>query len=118
MKRLHLPLQFLCFMLTLSLPFGASAMTIKEFDSICSAATIPCQDNPFIQAYIGGALDLLAMLDEETDYLEPLYCVPKQGLFATTPIIDYVLAHKNERPTRNVMMLMIQYLEEKGGCSQ
>lgn len=118
MNRPPLTLKNLAFMLACVWPVGASAMTIEEFDSICTSATIPCQDIPFMQAYIGGALDLLAMLDEETEYLESIYCSPKQELFATTPIINYVLAHKSERPTRNAMMLLIQYLEEEGGCPE
>lgn len=118
MNRLRLTVKTLGFTLAFVWPFGASAMTIEEFNSICNSATIPCHDIPFMQAYIGGALDLLAMLDEETDYLESLYCAPKQELLATTPIINYVLEHKSERPARNAMMLLIQYLEEKGGCSR
>lgn len=118
MNTLRLTVKTLGFILALTWPFGAFAMTIGEFASICNSSNTPCQDMPFIQAYIGGALDLLAMLDEETDYLEPIYCAPKPELFRTTPIINYVLVHKNDRPTRNAMMLLIQYLEEKGGCAE
>ncbi len=108
--------------LLLSVPLGlvaaqpAQAMKISEFAQICETAPMPCAEIPFIQAYVGGALDLLAALDEDTDYLSPIYCVPARELFDTGKIITFMEAHQNENPSRNAMLLVIQFMEEEGGC--
>lgn len=95
---------------------SAKALTLAEFNAICASTAMPCAEIPILQAYIGGAIDLVAMLDEETDYLETLYCVPKSTLLDTTPIIQFMVSHKDERPSRNAMLLLIQYLVENGQC--
>ena len=46
------------------------ALTMKQVSVICHSSPVECSDHPIIQAYVGGALDLLATLDEHTDYLE------------------------------------------------
>lgn len=94
----------------------ADALSIAEFAAICDSSPGPCQEIPVIQAYIGGALDLIAMLDEETDYLATIYCRPPRDFFDVGDIIRYFEERRNDRPERNAMLLLVRYLEEKGGC--
>jgi len=117
MKKLRFKQFLLSAVLLFSVAHQANAMKIAEFTQICGSAPIPCADIPFIQAYVGGALDLLAALDEDTEYLADMYCKPARELFNTAKIIKFMEAHQNEDPSRNAMMLVIQYVEEEGGCS-
>ena len=118
MKGASLSILLLSLALVLPITQPAHAMKISEFAQICGSAPMPCHEIPFIQAYVGGALDLLAALDEDTEYLAPIYCVPAKELFNTTKIIQFMEAHQNENPSRNAMMLVIQFMEEQGGCGK
>lgn len=109
-------LKLLVCALSLAYAQNALPLSIKDFATICDSTTVPCEELPVMQAYVGGALDLIATLDEKTDYLETIYCEDKSELLKTGPIIDYVMSHKDEMPNRNAMMLLIQYLVEEGGC--
>lgn len=100
----------------LSLSSTASALTMKEFADICQASQGDCSQNPILQAYIGGALDLVAVLDEETDYLQDIYCKNPSEIFNVPVIIQYMLQNQEDHLDKNVMLLLIQYLEEKGSC--
>lgn len=104
-----------CVLLMLSA--RADALTIAEFAMLCDSSPGPCHEVPIIQAYIGGALDLVAMLDEETDYLATIYCRPPREIFDVEGIIHYFEDRRNDRPERNAMLLLVSYLEEKGGCA-
>jgi len=53
---------------------SATALTMKQVTDICHSSSGECGDHPIIRAYVGGALDLLATLDERTDYLGKVYC--------------------------------------------
>jgi len=94
----------------------ASALTMNQFIRICEAAGKECSEHPVLNAYVGGALDLIAMLDEETDYLADVYCEPPETLFDVPAIIRYMETHRSEYATRNAMLVLIRYLEEHGGC--
>lgn len=102
--------------LAVSLPGDASALSMKQFETICAAGAVECRQNPFLQSYVGGALDLIAMLDEETEYLGQVYCESPKTLFDVPTIIDYMLSHKEAYADKNAMLLLIRYLEEHGGC--
>lgn len=95
-----------------------SALTMQQFSAICDSAPGECRDHPILQAYVGGALDLLATLDEETGYLDKLYCRESKDLFDVSAIIRFMQAHGDEYATRNAMLLMVGYFEETGGCAQ
>ena len=97
-------------------PVNSSALTMGEFSSVCDSYAGECSSNPFLQAYVGGALDLIAMLDEETDYLDEVYCREPSELFDVPEIIRYMLSNKDDYRDRNAMLLVIRYLEEMGGC--
>ena len=92
------------------------ALTVEQFSSICQTVSGNCSDHPILQAYVGGALDLLATLDEETDHLEKLYCKEPKELFNVPVIIQFMQAHGDEYASRNAMLLVVRYFEEKGGC--
>ena len=103
--------------LTLALvPLNSSALTMGEFASVCDSYKGECSSNPFLQAYVGGALDLIAMLDEETDYLDEVYCEEPSDLFDVPGIIRYMMSNRDSYRDRNAMLLVIRYLEEMGGC--
>lgn len=100
----------------LVLPNKASALTMDQVAAICAAYDGECSEHPILQAYVGGALDLIAVLDEETDYLAEIYCKEPSDLFDVPAIIQYMGKHRVEYAERNAMLLVIRYLEEKGGC--
>lgn len=100
----------------LALPRGADALTMDQFIAICDSHPGECRDHPILQAYVGGALDLIAMLDEETDHLAKVYCREPSELFDVPAIIDYMVEHRAEYADRNAMLPVIRFLEENGGC--
>ncbi|MEM1145958.1 MAG: hypothetical protein AAGI88_25580 [Pseudomonadota bacterium] len=93
------------------------ALTMGDVASVCRSYDGDCSEIPFLQAYVGGALDFVAMLDEETTYLEPIYCIAPSELFDAPTIIRYMLANRKGYDDKNAMLLVIRFLEEKGGCS-
>lgn len=97
-------------------PTNASALTMEQFSHICESAPGECSDHPVLQAYVGGALDLLATLDEETRYLKKLYCKEPKELFDVPAIIRFMQAHREGYATRNAMLLVVRYFENNGGC--
>ena len=100
----------------LLLPGASGAMTMDQFSRICASATTDCSEHPLLNAYIGGALDLIAVLDEETDYLDRIYCKPPPELFDVPAIIRFMQTQQAAYATRNAMLLVVRYLEENGGC--
>lgn len=103
--------------LALLIPAGACrALSMDQFASACDSYAGDCSTIPWLQAYVGGALDLVAMLDEETDYLGEIYCREPNEFFDTQEIIRYMLANRSGNEEKNAMMLVIRYLEEMGGC--
>ena len=104
----------LCIGLLLSGP--SSALTMPEFMAICGSVDGKCEDHPLLQAYVGGALDLIAMLDEETEYLDAVYCKSPKELFDVASIIQFMERERVGHGKRNAMLLVIRYLEEQGGC--
>ncbi len=94
----------------------AGALTMPEFMAICGSIDGKCEDHPILQAYVGGALDLIAMLDEETEYLATVYCKSPKELFDVGSIIQFMERERVGHGKRNAMLLVIRYLEEQGGC--
>lgn len=94
----------------------ASALTMNQFIGICESAAGECSEHPILSAYVGGALDLVAMLDEETDYLADVYCKRPEELFDVPTIIRYMEAQHAAYADKNAMLVLIRYLEEHGGC--
>lgn len=97
-------------------PSNTSALTMDQFAAICASHQGECSEHPIVQAYVGGALDLIAMLDEQSDYLGEVYCDNPSTLFDVPAIIQYMQIHREEYADRNAMLLVIRYLEENGGC--
>lgn len=95
---------------------SATALTMNQFASICESTNTACSEHPILQAYVGGALDLVAMLDEETDYLAEVYCKPAKELFDVPAIIRYMETQQAQYLNKNAMLVVIRYLEEQGGC--
>ena len=94
----------------------ASALTMSEFKAICESSTTECKEYPILQAYVGGALDVVAVLAEETKYLDKLYCESHSTLFDVKRIIPFMEQHQEEYASKNAMLVLIKYLEEQGGC--
>ena len=95
---------------------SANALTMKQVSDICYASSGECSDHPIIQAYVGGALDLLATLDERTDYLGKVYCKKPKALFDVPAIIRYMEQRSKQYATENAMLVLVRYFEEHGGC--
>ncbi|MEE9346321.1 MAG: hypothetical protein V3U88_12015, partial [Methylococcales bacterium] len=66
------------------------ALTMKQVSNICHSSPGECSDHPILRAYVGGALDLLATLDERTDYLGKVYCKKPKELFDVPAIIRFM----------------------------
>ena len=92
------------------------ALNVSDFMAICAQAGGKCEEVPILQAYIGGALDLVAMLHEETDYVKPIYCKDTRLLFDVPAIIKFIEDNQAGNEKKNAMMLMIRFLEKYGGC--
>ncbi len=115
MKRNNLALIAPLFLL-LATSNPANALSMTDFMRICTAANVPCSEHPILNAYVGGALDLVAMLDEETDYLGKVYCKSPKTFFDVPTIIKYMESLAPEYGDKNAMLVLIRYLEERGGC--
>lgn len=94
----------------------ARALTTDGFFGICEAQKRDCSQLPVIQAYIGGALDLIATLDEATPYLDEVYCKAPEALFDIEAIVAFMSANRDAYANRNAMLLLVRYLEANGGC--
>ena len=94
----------------------ADALTMKQFSDICHSSRSECRNHPIIQAYVGGALDLLATLDEQTGYLRKVYCKETKALFDVPTIIRFMEQRSEQFSTDNAMLVLVRYFEEHGGC--
>jgi len=95
---------------------SATALTMKQLTDICHSSPDECSDHPIIRAYVGGALDLLATLDEQTGYLGKLYCKKPKELFDVPAIIRFMELRSEQYATDNAMLVLVRYFEEHGGC--
>ena len=93
--------------------YGLTHAGVKE---ICDASPVACEQHPILQAYVGGALDLVATLDEQTDYLAPVYCKHPSELFDVPAMIQHILNAESRQPDDNAMLSVIDYLVTFGGC--
>ncbi|ARU27963.1 hypothetical protein [Cellvibrio sp. PSBB006] len=103
-------------LLSLHVPL-ATALTMEQFSNICKSSPVKCSDHPTVQAYVGGALDLLATLDERTDYLQKVYCKAPKELFDVPAIIRFMEQRSEQYRSDNAMLVLIRYFEERGGCN-
>ena len=111
---------FTATLITLLLPLHtpcASAMTMKQISDFCHSSSGECIDNPMMQVYVGGALDLLGTLDEQTDYLGKVYCKKRKEIFDVPAIIRYMESHSEQYASDNAMLVLVRYFEEFGGCN-
>ena len=97
---------------------NAPALTMKQVSDICQSSSGKCSDHPIIRAYIGGALDLLATLNERTNYLEKVYCKDPKALFDIQAIIHFMKQQSKQNATDNAMLLFVRYFEAHGGCNE
>ena len=95
---------------------SATALTMKQVSDICHASSGECSDHPIIRAYVGGALDLLATLDERTDYLGKVYCKKPKELFDVPTIVRFMELRGEQYASDNAMLVLVRYFEENGGC--
>jgi hypothetical protein len=90
---------------------------MKQFSDICHSSQAECSNHPIIRTYIGGALDLLATLNEQTDYLKQVYCKESKALFDVATIIRFMEQRSEQYASDNAMLVLVRYFEEKGGCN-
>jgi len=102
-------------LLSLQVP-SALALTMKQVTDLCHSSPDECSEHPIIQAYIGGALDLLATLDERTDYLAKVYCKTPAELFDVPAIIHFMDQQREQYAKDNAMLVFVRYFEAHGGC--
>lgn len=95
---------------------NALSLTMTQFKEICLSSENACNEHQLLQAYVGGALDFIAAQDEETDYLQTKLCVDPSSIFDVNRIIDYMIQDHVGYLDKNAMLLLIQYLQENGGC--
>ncbi|MEM7563011.1 MAG: hypothetical protein AAF353_08180 [Pseudomonadota bacterium] len=95
---------------------GVNALTINQFYEICRSAPGDCSDHPIILAYVGGAVDLLATLDEKTDYLAQVYCKDPREIFDVPTIIQYMEQSGEPYGSENAMLVFMKYIKDRGGC--
>lgn len=95
---------------------SVAALTVQEFKQICLTQEADCEEHPAINAYIGGGLDLLASLQEETEYLQRLYCGQPDTLFDAKKIIQFIEQSSKEFEQQNAMLRLVAYFEQQGGC--
>lgn len=95
---------------------SATALTMKQISDICHSSPGKCSDHPIVQAYVGGALDLIATLDERTNYLKKVHCKQPKALFDVPKIINYMEQHSKQYAKDNAMFVLVKYFEEHGGC--
>ena len=98
------------------IPNESKALTTKQLFEICASNNKPCKELAMVNAYLGGAFDLLGTLKDETNYLKKIYCDSPQSLFDTTKVLEYMEKHKEGYLNKNAMLLVIRYLEENGNC--
>lgn len=107
------------FLLVLGLPTMSAAMTVADLKGICERVEGPCESSPLLNAYIGGSLDMIATLDERTEFLGEVYCRPTEEFFDVAAIIRYAQrAARRAEPKANAMTLVVAYLVEEGGCGR
>ena len=112
MNRLILP-----GMMLLSLSSTAAlGLTAGQVERICADFTGDCADHPLLNAYVGGALDMVAVLDERAGLASRLYCGRAEDVFDVPAIIRYLQAHASEERESNAMLLVVRYLTDNGGC--
>ena len=94
---------------------NVSALTLNQFQKICTSSPMPCDSNPMLQAYIGGSFDTLAVLNEQIGTTPRLYCIPGDELFDVNKTIQYLAsAEGNEH---NAMLMVLKYVRERGKCA-
>ncbi len=96
--------------------FDANALTMRQFSQICASVPNDCDNHPIIRAYVGGALDLLATLDEKTDYLARIYCREPAEIFDVSAIIQFMKDKDEQFAAENAMLVFLQYFRKHGGC--
>jgi len=95
---------------------NALSLTTSQFMKICESTPGSCQEQPMLNAYVGGALDVIAALDEERSYIKKIYCREPSRFFDVKAIIGFMQDNHESYADKNAMLLVIRYLEEKGGC--
>ncbi len=98
-------------------PVASGALTISDFQRACTSRPGPCEEHPVLQAYVGGALDMVAVLDEKTEYLGALYCRPTDELFDVAAMIRAMQSDTQAKPSDNAMLVLVRYLKDNGGCT-
>ena len=96
---------------------GSYALTLGEFNQICVSFQRNCSEHPVVQAYVGGALDLLATLNEREMLVTQPYCKSPDQLFDVAAIVAFLQNRPSIEGRDNAMLGVIRYFENNGGCN-
>jgi len=94
----------------------AKALTVQQFVNICQQGEIECHKQPILQSYVGGALDMIAVLQESNALLTKVYCKKPKVLFGVRQIINFILNNSDTDKSKNTMLLVVRYLTKQGAC--
>lgn len=100
----------LLILFTLNTP--ANALTTGELLDACAAKGRSCDQLPFANIYIGGALDLLGTLNEKKQLKVPVLCSTNKDIFDVKRILQYMEKNREGYNDRNAMHIVIKYFEE------
>jgi hypothetical protein len=117
MRYIHLPLSVAFSIFLVS--NAANALSVSQFSQLCSQAKPQkCHEVPLVRAYVGGALDMVASLQESKALATDLVCRPPEDLFEVEQIITYMEKNASEDNKQNAMYLVINYIQKHGGCPE
>ncbi|WP_395343928.1 hypothetical protein PN836_004545 [Ningiella sp. W23] len=101
----------------LSLMFSSAyswSLNVEEFQQYCDKSKL---DSAFCQSYLGGAMDAIAVMNDEAKRTgNEIYCVHEKEIFNAPEMMDYILAQPSRFHKKNAILPLLDYLKAKGGC--
>jgi len=92
------------------------ALTLAQFNAICADQPVPCTQHPALHAYIGGAIDLLVAMRQNSDYLSPMTCALTPQHLDVNTIITFMTEYEPQSPERDAMAVLLEYLQAELPC--
>ncbi|MFT7559813.1 MAG: hypothetical protein ACI93R_001728 [Flavobacteriales bacterium] len=93
-----------------------TALRMNQFSELCHSSLGECSDKPIVQTYVGGDLDILTVLEEQTGFLGPVYRKESERLFDVLVVIRFIAQRSEQYATSNGMLALVRYDEQQGGC--
>lgn len=96
--------------------FSVNAIDVKQFKSYCGKGS---QSKGFCDSYLGGALDAIAVMNDEAKKNNtPLYCIHESELFNTQKLAEYILSQPSRLDDKNAILPVASYLRKHGKCKK